>query len=78
MHPQTQGKIERCHQTLKNRVLLENYFFEGEHEAAIAAFTGPVAYSCRSKCSFRPPGVRRPRGFSLPMRNVGGVGYRSR
>ena len=24
-HPQTQGKIERWHQTLKNRVLLENY-----------------------------------------------------
>ena len=24
MHPQTQGKIERWHQTLKNRVLLEN------------------------------------------------------
>jgi putative transposase len=23
-HPQTQGKIERRHQTLKNRVLLEN------------------------------------------------------
>ncbi len=24
-HPQTQGKIERWHQTLKNRVLLEHY-----------------------------------------------------
>jgi len=40
MHPQTQGKIERWHQTLKNRILLENYFFEGELEAAIAAFIG--------------------------------------
>jgi transposase InsO family protein len=29
MHPQTQGKIERWHQTLKNNILLENYFFEG-------------------------------------------------
>jgi transposase InsO family protein len=38
MHPQTQGKIERWHQTLKNRILLENYFFEGELEAGIAAF----------------------------------------
>ncbi len=38
MHPQTQGKIERWHQTLKNRILLENYFFEEELEAAIAAF----------------------------------------
>jgi transposase InsO family protein len=25
-HLQTQGKIERWHQTLKNRILLENYF----------------------------------------------------
>ena len=25
-HPQTQGKIERWHQTLKNRILLENHF----------------------------------------------------
>ena len=38
MHPQTQGKIERWHQTLKNRILLESYFLEGELEAAIAAF----------------------------------------
>jgi transposase InsO family protein len=38
MHPQTQGKIERWHQTLKNRILLENYFLEGKLEAAIAAF----------------------------------------
>jgi transposase InsO family protein len=25
-HPQTQGKIERWHQTLKNRILLENSY----------------------------------------------------
>ena len=25
-HPQTRGKIERWHQTMKNRVLLENYY----------------------------------------------------
>ena len=31
--PQTQGKIERWHQTLKNRILLENYFFPGNLEA---------------------------------------------
>ena len=28
-HPQTQGKIERWHQTLKNRILLENYYLLG-------------------------------------------------
>ena len=37
-HPQTQGKIERWHQTLKNRILLENYYLEGELEAAITTF----------------------------------------
>ena len=38
---------------------------------------GLVAYLCRSKCSFRPLGVRRPRGFFLPKLNVDGAGYRS-
>ena len=37
-HPQTQGKIERWHQTLKNRILLENYFLPGELERQIDAF----------------------------------------
>jgi len=37
-HPQTQGKIERWHQTMKNRVLLENYFLPGDLERQIAAF----------------------------------------
>ena len=38
LHPQTQGKIERWHQTLKNRILLENYFLPGDLEAQIGAF----------------------------------------
>jgi transposase InsO family protein len=37
-HPMTQGKIERWHQTLKNRILLENYFLPGDLEAQVAAF----------------------------------------
>lgn len=37
-HPQTQGKIERWHQTLKNRILLENYFFPADLENQIEAF----------------------------------------
>jgi putative transposase len=37
-HPMTQGKIERWHQTLKNRILLENYFLPGDLEAQIGAF----------------------------------------
>jgi len=37
-HPQTQGKIERWHQTLKNRILLENYYLPGDLKAQIDAF----------------------------------------
>ncbi len=37
-HPQIQGKIERWHQTLKNLILLENYFFLADLEAQIEAF----------------------------------------
>ena len=37
-HPQTQGKIERWHQTLKNRILLENYFLPGDLEKQIETF----------------------------------------
>src|SRR5210317_1196823 len=37
-HPQTQGKIERWHQTLKNRILLENYFLPGDLESQIERF----------------------------------------
>lgn len=43
-HPQTQGKIERWHQTLKNRILLENYFLPGDLEAQIDAFVGHYNY----------------------------------
>jgi transposase InsO family protein len=37
-HPMTQGKIERWHQTLKNRILLENYYLPGDLQAQIEAF----------------------------------------
>jgi transposase InsO family protein len=38
-HPKTQGKIERWHRTLKNRILLENYYYlPGDLEAQIARF----------------------------------------
>ncbi len=39
-HPQTQGKIERWHQTLKNRILLENYYLPGDLEAQVEVFVG--------------------------------------
>ena len=37
-HPQTQGKIERWHQTLKNRILLNNYYLPRELEEQISIF----------------------------------------
>ena len=37
-HPQTQGKIERYHQTMKNVIKLENYYDPEELEYAMAEF----------------------------------------
>jgi transposase InsO family protein len=37
-HPQTQGKIERYHRSLKNVVTLDNYYFPGELKRAISDF----------------------------------------
>jgi putative transposase len=37
-HPMTQGKIERWHQTLKNRIRLENYNLPGDLGTQIEAF----------------------------------------
>lgn len=43
-HPQTQGKIERWYQTLKNRILLENYFFPADEGAQIGSFVDHYNY----------------------------------
>ncbi len=43
-HPQTQGKIERWHQTMKNRILLENYYLPGDLECEIAAYIAGYNY----------------------------------
>jgi len=37
-HPQTQGKIERYHRTMKNVVKLENYFFPDQLREALESF----------------------------------------
>jgi len=37
-HPMTQGKIERWHQTLKNRILLDHYYMPGDLERAVGEF----------------------------------------
>ena len=41
--PQTQGKIERWHQTLKNRILLENYCKRPVKHADDVGLSGGVA-----------------------------------
>ena len=35
-HPMTQGKIERYHRSLKNQILLENYYLPGQLKARLA------------------------------------------
>ena len=37
-HPMTQGKIERYHRSMKNRILLENYYLPGQLERSIGEF----------------------------------------
>lgn len=37
-HPMTQGKIERWHRSMKNQVLLENYYLPGDLEARLGEF----------------------------------------
>jgi putative transposase len=37
-HPQTQGKIERWHRSMKNVVRLDNYYFPWDLEQAIGSF----------------------------------------
>ena len=37
-HPMTQGKIERWHRSLKNRILLEKYYLPGDLEREIGEF----------------------------------------
>ena len=37
-HPQTQGKIERWHRSLKNQILLENYYLPGDLQQRIGEF----------------------------------------
>ena len=38
MHPQTQGKIERYHRSMKNIVKLDNYFSPGQLEEKLKEF----------------------------------------
>ena len=39
---------------------------------------GPVTILCRPKCSFKPPSVRKRRGFSSRVQSVAVADYRTR
>ena len=66
-HPQTQGKIERWHQTLKNRILLQNYFLPGDLETQIAAFVGHYNHQRyhESLHNLRPADIYTGRGHTI-------------
>jgi putative transposase len=65
----TQGKIERWHQTLKNRILLENYFVPGELEAQIESFVAHYNHQRyhESLSNLTPADVYFGRGESILM-----------
>lgn len=69
-HPMTQGKIERWHQTLKNRILLENYYLPGDLEAQIDGFIGHYNH-CRyheSLSNLTPADVYFGRGQTILLK----------
>jgi len=68
-HPMTQGKIERWHQTLKNRILLANYFVPGDLEAQIGAFVAHCNHQRyhESLSTLTPADVSFGRGESILM-----------
>jgi transposase InsO family protein len=73
-HPMTQGKIERWHQTLKNRILLENYYLPGDLEAQIEAFVADYNH-CRYHDTLTPADVYfgRPLGNANHFFSVAGI-----
>jgi transposase InsO family protein len=68
-HKQTPGKIERWHQTLKNRILLENYDLPGALEAQIEAFVNHYNHQRyhESLCNLTPANVYFGRGHTVQL-----------
>ena len=66
-HPQTQGKIERWHQTL------ENYFFPADLEAQIEAFVDRYNHQCyhESISNLTPADVYFGRGPAILKKRKG-------
>jgi len=66
-HPQTQGKIERWYQTMKNRILPENIVQPADLEAHISAFVGHCNHQRyhESLKNFTPADVYTGRGHTI-------------
>jgi len=66
-HPQTQGKIERWHRSMKNQVLLENYYLPCELEQRIREFVRYYNYERyhESLSNLTPADVYYGRGQSI-------------
>ncbi|MBI3668447.1 MAG: transposase [Acidobacteria bacterium] len=85
-HPQTNGKLERFHQTLKARVNLLVYTSPEQLRAAMAEFIELYLYR-RRRCQETPVVVRAaksstdfPGSFRVPdqdslLRSCGGLGF---
>jgi transposase InsO family protein len=68
-HPMTQGKIERWHQALKNRILLKNCFLPGGLVAQIEAFVAHYNHQRyhESLSNFTPADIYFGRGETFLM-----------
>ena len=69
-HPQTQGKIERYHRSIKNVIKLENYFFPDQLEENIRQFVDHYNYHRyhESLKNLTPADVYFQRGEKILMR----------
>jgi putative transposase len=69
-HPMTQGKIERWHQTLKNRILLDNYYLPGDLETEIGSFVADYNHRRyhESLGNLTPADVYLGRGHTILMK----------
>jgi transposase InsO family protein len=72
-HLQTKGKIERWHQTMKNRILLEHYYLPDRLEVEIAAFVEPYNHQRyhESLRNLTPADVYFGRGHAILLERAG-------
>ena len=66
-HPRTQGKIERWHRTMKNQILLNNFYLPGELQEHLQRFITYYNHECdhESLDNLTPAGVFYRRGQKM-------------